>query len=139
MWAVIATAFVYRLSLDQSLRAAFSRAMATLLSFALCLTYLVFLPFSVWGLGLLIGIGALVLLLVGRGDDVVTATATTSVVMVLSAINPHHAWEQPILRLADTAVGIAIGIGVSWVGLQLTRAGRTLHQGVGPLGEAPPG
>jgi hypothetical protein len=41
--------------------------------------------------------------------------------------------------LADTAVGIAIGIGVSWVGLQLTRAGRTLHQGVGPLGEAPPG
>ena len=65
--------------------------------------------FSVWGMALLIGVGALVLLLIGHADDVITATATTSVVMVLAAISPHDAWEQPVLRLADTAVGIAMG------------------------------
>ena len=134
LWAVIATAFVYRLSYDQSLRAALSRASATLLSFMLCFLYLLFLPFSVVGLAVLIGAGAFVLLLVGRADDVVAATATTAVVMVLAAISPHDAWEQPILRLADTAVGIAVGLGVSWIGLQLTKAGHSLErEGLGHL------
>lgn len=125
---MIATAFVYRLSYDQSLTAAFSRASATLLSFVLCFLYLLVLPFSVWGTALLIGVGALVLLLFGRAEDVITATATTSVVMVLAAISPHDAWEQPILRLVDTAVGITVGIAVSWGGLLLTSAGRSLDR-----------
>jgi uncharacterized membrane protein YgaE (UPF0421/DUF939 family) len=129
LWAVIATAFVYRLNYEQSLTAALSRASATLLSFALCFAFLLFLPFSVWGMALLIGTGALVLLLAGRGDDVITATATTAVVMVLAAISPHDAWQQPILRLADTAVGIAMGIGVSWIGLQLARVERSVEGG----------
>jgi uncharacterized membrane protein YgaE (UPF0421/DUF939 family) len=124
MWAAISTAFVYRLSYDQSFKAALSRASATLLSFALCLVFLSVLPFSVWGMALLIGLGAFILLMVDRSDDVVTATITTIVVMVLAAIAPRDAWEQPILRLADTAVGIGVGLSVSWVGLRLTRAER---------------
>ena len=126
MWSVIATVFVFRLRYEQSLAAAFSRASATVMSFAICFVYLLFLPFSIWGLALLIGTGALVLLLANRADDVITATATTSVVMVLAAITPHDAWEQPILRLADTAIGIAIGLAVSWIGLRLAKVGPTL-------------
>jgi hypothetical protein len=34
--------------------------------------------------------------------------------------------ENPILRLADTGVGIAIGLAVSWIGLELTKVGPTL-------------
>ncbi len=30
--------------------------------------------------------------------------------MVLAALSPHDAWQQPILRLADTVVGILIGV-----------------------------
>ena len=135
LWAVIATAFVYRLSYSQSLSAAFSRASATCLTFALSFLYLLFLPFSVWGMAVLIGAAAFVLLFIGRPDDVVAATATTAVVLVIAEINPHHAWEQPILRLGDTAVGLAIGIGVSWLGLRATSLGHSLERRSSALGK----
>jgi hypothetical protein len=44
-----------------------------------------------------------------------TAGITTTVVLVAAALSPHHAWEQPILRLVDTAAGIAVGVGASWI------------------------
>src|SRR5271165_1553419 len=66
MWAVIATIFVYRFSYEASAAAAVSRVAATLLGFALCLAYLLILPFSVWGMAVLIGLGALVMTLVSR-------------------------------------------------------------------------
>ena len=48
MWSVIATVFLFRDSYDKSLAAAVSRMAATLVSFALCLAYLAFLPFTPW-------------------------------------------------------------------------------------------
>jgi hypothetical protein len=46
MWAVIAIVFLFRDSYNKSLAAAVSRISATLVSFALCLAYLAFLPFG---------------------------------------------------------------------------------------------
>jgi Major Facilitator Superfamily len=51
---------------------------------------------------LLIGVGAVLVTLTGHPEDVVTTGITTTVVMVLAALSPHDAWQQPILRLADT-------------------------------------
>ena len=110
MWAVIATIFVDHESHRQSAAAALTRAAATLLSFGLCLTYLLILPFHPLGLAALIGLGTVLLILIERGDDVGTTTITTAVVMVVAAVSPHDAWEQPILRLFDTALGIAVGL-----------------------------
>jgi ABC-type nitrate/sulfonate/bicarbonate transport system permease component len=45
LWAVIATAFVYRESYNSSRPAALSRMAATSLSFVLCLAYLLVLPY----------------------------------------------------------------------------------------------
>jgi uncharacterized membrane protein YccC len=42
------------------------------------------------------------------------------VVLVASAVSPQHAWQQPILRLADTIVGVAVGLAAAWLGLRLT-------------------
>jgi uncharacterized membrane protein YccC len=81
--------------------------------------YLLILPFHAWGLALLIGIGTLVMMLAGRSEDVVTTAITTAVVMVAAAVSPKHAWEQPILRLFDTAVGIAVGLAAAWAGREL--------------------
>jgi uncharacterized membrane protein YccC len=117
MWAVVATIFVYRESYQQSVRAALSRMTATLLSFVLCLAYLLVFPFSPWGMAALIGIGAITLALLGRPEDIITTGITTAVVMVVAAISPSHAWKQPILRLLDTAVGIAVGIAAAWISL----------------------
>lgn len=119
MWAVAATVFVYRESYRESAKAAFSRMAATLLSFALCLVYLLMFPFHPWGMAALIGIGVAILTLIGRPGDIITTGITTAVVMVVAGIAPHHAWRQPILRLVDTAVGIAVGTAAAWISLRL--------------------
>lgn len=119
LWAVIATVFVCRFSYHQSATAAVSRVAATSVSFALCLIYLIFLPFHAWALAVLIGLSALVVTLIGRPGDAITAGITTAVVMVAAAVSPHDAWQQPILRLADTIIGVAVGVAAAWVGLRV--------------------
>jgi uncharacterized membrane protein YgaE (UPF0421/DUF939 family) len=119
MWAVLATIFVLRDSFRKSVAAAVSRMSATLVSFALCLIYLAFLPFHAWALAVLIGASALAVMLLGRPGDAVTAGITTAVIMVVAAVSPQHAWEQPILRLADTVVGVGVGALAAWAGTRV--------------------
>jgi uncharacterized membrane protein YccC len=121
MWSVIATVFLFRDSYDKSLAAAVSRMAATLVSFALCLAYLAVLPFHPWGLALLAGLSVLVTAVIGRPEDAITAGITTAVVMVAASLSPHDAWRQPILRLADTAIGVAVGLVAAWLGLRAVR------------------
>jgi uncharacterized membrane protein YgaE (UPF0421/DUF939 family) len=121
MWAVIATVFVLRHSYHKSLGAALSRMAATLVSFVLCLAYLLYLPFRPWALAALMGLSALAVTLIGRPGDAVTAAITTAVVMVLAELSPHDAWQQPILRLADTTIGVAVGAAAAWIGLLVIR------------------
>jgi uncharacterized membrane protein YccC len=116
MWAVAATVFVFRETRLRSLSAGIARLMATCVSFALCLLYLLLFPFTPVGMAALIAIGTLVLALLGRRDDIVTAGITTVVVMVVAAMSPADAWQQPLLRLADTVVGIAVGVACKWIG-----------------------
>jgi uncharacterized membrane protein YgaE (UPF0421/DUF939 family) len=125
MWAVIATIFVLRDSLAKSVAAAVSRTSATLASFVLCLIYLAFLPFHAWALALLVGASALAVTLLGRPGDAVTAAITTAVIMVVAAVSPQHAWEQPILRLADTVVGVAVGAVAAWASTRIKTPWRT--------------
>jgi hypothetical protein len=133
MWSVIATVFLFRDSYHKSLAAAVSRMAATLVSFALCLAYLAFFPFTPWGLAVLVGLSVLVTALIGRPGDEITAGITTTVVMVVASLSPHEAWRQPVLRLADTAIGVAVGLAAAWLGL---RAIRALFR-TQPLGETP--
>jgi uncharacterized membrane protein YccC len=111
MWAVVATVFVFRDTRINSLSAGLARLIATCVSFALCLFYLLLFPFQPLGLAALIGVGTVVMMLLGRREDIVTTGITTAVVMVVAAISPRDAWQQPLLRLVDTIVGIAVGIG----------------------------
>src|SRR6202167_3038591 len=124
MWAVIATIFVLRDSFGKSVAAAVSRMAATSVSFVLCLIYLSFLPFHPWALALLVGASALAVMLLGRPGDAVTAGITTAVIMVVAAVSPQHAWQQPMLRLDDTIVGVAVGAGSAWPGMQVKRLRR---------------
>lgn len=119
MWAVIATIFVIRDSYRSSVAAAASRMAATSVSFVVCLLYLLFLPFHPWALAVLIGVSVLVVSLAGRPEDAVTAAITTTVVMVVAAVTPQRAWEQPILRFVDTVIGVAVGIAAAWISRRL--------------------
>ena len=116
MWATVATVFVFRETRAGSLAAGVSRLAATGVSFALCLAYLLVLPFHPAGLAALLGVGTLILMALGRRDDIVTTGITTTVVMVVAGMSPQDAWQQPLLRLADTVVGIAVGVACQWIG-----------------------
>jgi len=116
MWSVVATLFVCRESYKETVGAALSRTAATLLSFILCLGYLLLFPSSSWGMAVLIAIGSVILIMIQRPGDVITTSITTAVVMVVAAISPLHAWRQPILRLLDTLIGIAVAFTAVWIG-----------------------
>ena len=110
MWAVAATVFVFRETRLGSLSAGIARLIATCVSFALCLLYLLLFAFTPVGMAALIAIGTVVMARLGRRDDIVTVGITTVVVMVVAAMSPIDAWQQPLLRLVDTIVGIAVGV-----------------------------
>jgi hypothetical protein len=78
-------------------------------------------PFTPVGMAALIGTGTVAITLLARRDDIVTTGITTAVVMVVAAMSPLDAWHQPLLRLADTVVGIAIGVACKWAGSFLFR------------------
>jgi uncharacterized membrane protein YccC len=119
MWAIVATIFVYRTSYQKSTRAAVARTVATLISFIACFAYLLVFPFHVVGMVALIGIIAIILALVRRSEDIVTAAITTAVVLSNAGISPDNAWILPLLRLVDTAAGIVVGIAASSISLGL--------------------
>jgi uncharacterized membrane protein YccC len=75
-------------------------------------------PYYLWGLAILIGVGAVAMSLLSRPDDIITTGITTAVVMVVAAVSPNHAWKQPILRLVDTIVGVVVGVVGAWISLR---------------------
>jgi uncharacterized membrane protein YccC len=115
---MIATVFVYRTTYDSSATAALSRMAATLLSFALCLIYLLVLPVNPVALAAMVGVSGLAATMLGRPHDAVTASITTAIVLGVASLSPHDAWQQPILRLVDTALGTAVGLGTAWIALR---------------------
>jgi uncharacterized membrane protein YccC len=115
MWAVIATVFVYRDTETESLAAAVSRIAASVVSLAPCLAYLRIAPSHPLALAMLIALGAILVTLAGMPGDSVTTSVTMAVVMVVAELEPRNAWEQPILRLADTVVGVIVGLTTAWL------------------------
>ena len=114
LWAVIATAFVFRTTKGESITAAKTRVAATALSFALCFVYLLLLPSHPWGMALLIGVSTFLLSALGQSGDVAVSAITIGAVMVIAALGPHDPWKQPLIGAVATTVGIAIGLAASW-------------------------
>lgn len=114
MWAAVAAAFVFRTTPAQAVSAIQTRSVATAVSFVLCLIYLLFAPPTAIGMAIIIAVGACVLQMVQRRDSVITMAITTSVVMVVAIMKPTDAVAQPLLRCADTIVGMAVALACSW-------------------------
>jgi uncharacterized membrane protein YccC len=127
MWTVVATIFVFRESRESSLSAGLARLIATCVSFVLCLAYLFIFPFMPLGLVVVIGIGTIAMMLLGRQDDIATTGITTTVVLIAASLSPQPPRHQPLLRLVDTVVGIAVGVLCKWIASYAF--GRLPHQG----------
>ena len=114
LWAVISTVFVYKDTRSHSLSAGISRLIATIISLALCWSYLLLFPSTSFGMAVLILIGTLVTTSLGRHDEIGLTAITTAVVMIVAASDSQNAWQQPLLRLVYTIVGIGIGVVCKW-------------------------
>lgn len=111
MWAAISSVVVFKSTRVLSVRAGVGRLYATGVSFALCLLYLLFFPFTGAGMAVLLGIGALIVSALRHRDDLATFGITTVVVMIAAALAPAgQAWLIPVLRLLETAIGIVVGL-----------------------------
>ena len=115
MWAAVAAAFVFRDARQASLSAGLSRLIATFISFALCLVYLAIAKPAPLGMALLVAMGTFVLVLINRREEIITTAITTIVVMVVAILDPTDAVKQPLLRMVDTVVGVAVGVGIGAV------------------------
>jgi uncharacterized membrane protein YgaE (UPF0421/DUF939 family) len=115
LWAIVATIYVFRDTRANSLSASIGRVVATVISFALCLVYLLLFPFTPIGLVAVLACGTLVMMVLGRRDEIGLTAVTTAVVMLVAAIDAQDAWQQPLLRLMDTMIGIAVGISCKWI------------------------
>ena len=82
--------------------------------FHLCFIYIALLSVNAAGIGLVIGVGTIVMLTLGRHEDILITGITTTVVLVVATIDPKHALAQPPLRLLDTIVGIGVGMLAKW-------------------------
>jgi hypothetical protein len=61
-------------------------------------------------MAILIAVGTIATIWLDRsGESGLTAT-TTAVVLVVSTRGPQKAWQQPLLHLLDTVVGIIVGV-----------------------------
>lgn len=117
MWATMATVFVFREAKNPSLRAGVDRFFGTCVSFVLTFIYLWFFPFSPFGMAVIIGLGTIIVMVLGRREDVITTGITTAVIMVVAALGPSNLrWTIPPLRLLDTVIGILVGVGCWWIG-----------------------
>src|ERR1700722_798984 len=80
MWAAIAAVFVFRETRPESLSAAIARLLATCVSFALCLPYLLVFPSTPIGMAALLAVGSVLMMLLGRRDEIITTAITTGAV-----------------------------------------------------------
>jgi uncharacterized membrane protein YccC len=109
MWAAVAAAFVFREARFNSIAAGTSRLVATFVSIVLCFAYLLAAPPSAVGMAILLAIGALIMILLDKRQELITTGITTIVVMVVAMLsaNPRN---QPLLRFIDTLVGVGVGV-----------------------------
>ncbi|MCZ4550765.1 hypothetical protein BH683_019725 [Williamsia sp. 1138] len=111
MWAVISTIFVFRCSLEDRLDDATIRLSSTALSLVICLIYLSIFPVTAVGIGAVVGLSSLLAIGLGRPQDAALTAITSTVVLVVAHLGePTPEWIQPVLRLLDTAIGIAVGL-----------------------------
>ena len=55
------------------------------------------------------------MIIMGRPDDAATAAITTAVLIALARVTPEHASQQLVLRLADTVIGLIVGVAAAWL------------------------
>jgi len=106
MWALISAVVVMQDTGSQTISTAWLRIFGSLIGAAFSAVYLMFFPFSVLGMGILIGIVAFTCVILGLPGHLRLAALTVGIVMVISFENPAI---PPLVNAATRFVEVIIG------------------------------
>jgi uncharacterized membrane protein YccC len=70
-------------------------------------------------MAILLAIGTILTTWLDRPGEIGVTAITTAVVMIVATSEPQDAWQQPLLRLLDTVVGIIVGVACKWAASSL--------------------
>jgi uncharacterized membrane protein YccC len=116
MWAMISAIVVTQETRSTTLDTAWLRILGSLIGAVISAVYLAFLPFSVLGMAVLIGITVLLCQVLNIPTHARLAALTVGVVMVVSALNPDI---PPLVnagtRFFEVIIGSTVAVSVAWV------------------------
>jgi uncharacterized membrane protein YccC len=116
LWAMISAIVVTQETRSATIDTAWLRIFGSLVGAAISAVYLLFLPFSVVGMAVLVGLTVLACQLLGIPGHARLAALTAGVIMVVSALNPDI---PPLVnagtRFFEVIIGSTVAVAVIWV------------------------
>lgn len=102
--------------LKNSLHNAWLRVLGTFIGAFIAWLYLLFYPFTIFGMIVAVFILEIICMLLKVPDNGKMATITLSVILIISREYPDlPPWANGLLRFSESAVGAGIGIFMVWV------------------------
>jgi len=116
MWAMISAIVVMQDTRSATISTAWLRILGSLIGAVFSALYLVFFPFSIVGMGVLIGLVVLVCELLHLPGHLRLAGLTAGIVLVISAVNPDI---PPVINAAtrffEVIIGSSVAVAAAWI------------------------
>ena len=116
LWAMISAIIVTQETRSATISMGGLRVMGSFIGAVFSAVYLILFPFSIVGMGVLIGIVVLTCVLIGMPGYLRLAALTAGIVLVISAQNPDI---PPLVnaahRFLEVIIGSSVAIAAAWV------------------------
>ncbi len=116
MLAAVSCLVVLQSDIKTSVRLGWLRILGTFIGVIIAYIYLIFFPFTVWGMAIAVFLLSQLCMWVGIPDDGRIATMTLVMIMIISKMSPElPPLTNGTLRFGEATIGSLIGIGLAWV------------------------
>lgn len=116
MLAAVSSLVVLQADVKTSVKMGWLRILGTFIGVVIAYVYLIFFPFSVWGMAVAVFLLSQLCMWVGIPDDGRIATMTLVMIMIISKMSPElPPLTNGSLRFGEATIGSLIGIGLAWV------------------------
>lgn len=116
MWAMISAIIVTQDTRSATLSTAWIRILGSLIGAVLSAIYLLLFPFSIVGMGILIGVVVIICELLRLPGYLRLASLTAGVIIVISVVNPDI---PPVVNAAtrffEVIIGSTVAIAAAWI------------------------
>ena len=114
LWALISGIVVLRETDRETWSSAWLRVIGTLVGAVISAVYLTFLPFSILGMGVAIGVTVLLCQFLGIPDNARLAALTVGVIMVISSLHPDiNPVINALFRFVESLIGTGVALAVA--------------------------